>query len=62
MYDIAIAISEVLQVLIADWQLACLVFCGLNTLSATAPWRRWRQQAAQVSVDYLNAAVYAAIF
>jgi Permeases of the drug/metabolite transporter (DMT) superfamily len=50
---------------LSDWQLACLVFCGLNTLvgygALAEAMARW--QAAQVSAHYhAHTAVYVVIF
>ena len=52
MYNSIIAVSEAgVITLLSDWQLACLIFCGLNTLvgygALAEAMARW--QAAQVS-------------
>ncbi|SQC14614.1 drug/metabolite transporter permease [Klebsiella pneumoniae] len=50
---------------LSSWQLACLIFCGLNTLvgygALAEAMARW--QAAQGQrVNHLDATVYATVF
>ena len=56
-------LSQVLA--LSNWQLACLIFCGLNTLvgyGALAEAIGALAGSSGERVDYLNAIVYAAFF